>query len=167
MVLSFASVYGQREEPKYTFKMDEVAAEFEAGLAKKKVDTILQAYYLFDNGRGDKATKLYFWTENGKNHVKAIGFRKKNKAKEFESKDCPEFNKILDFYFKNLKDIVGPVPEPSITLSHNYGFYIKLEINQTEFKTYLRDESRVENKHARVQWINMIAEIAKPYIVGK
>tara|TARA_R110000751_G_scaffold307405_1_gene428572 strand:+ start:63 stop:614 length:552 start_codon:yes stop_codon:yes gene_type:complete len=170
MTLLFVS-YGQREKPKYAFKMDEIATEFEAGLANKKVDTIMQAYYLYDNGRGDKATNLYFWTENGKHQVKAIGFGKKNKAKDFESKECPEFAKILDFYFKNIETIVQSVPEqtPGVTLSlvHNYVFFIKLKMNQTEFKTFLRDDRRIKNTHPRAEWINMIAEVAEPYIAGK
>ncbi|MDF4204403.1 hypothetical protein PXD56_15620 [Maribacter sp. SA7] len=170
MALSFVS-NGQREKPKYTFKMDEVAAEFEAELTKKKVDTIMQAYYLYDNGRGDKATNLYFWTKNGKHQVKAIGFGKKNKAKDFEAKACPEFEKILDFYFQNIEAIFQSVPEqtPGATLSlvHNYGFLIKLKMNQTEFKTFLRDERRIKNTHPRAEWINMIAEVAEPYIAGK
>ena len=168
--LSFVS-HGQREKPKYTFKMDEVTAEFEAGLAKKKVDTIMQAYYLYDNGRGNKATNLYFWTENGKHQVKVIGFGKKNKAKNFDPKECPEFAEILDFYFKNIETIVQSVPEqnPGATLSlvHNYGFFIKLKMNQTEFKTFLRDDRRIKNTHPRAEWINMIADVAEPYIAEK
>jgi hypothetical protein len=156
--------YGQIEKPKYDFKMDEVSASFESELAKKKVDTIMQAFYLFDNGRGDKATNLYFWTKNGEHFVKAIRIAKKNGVKEFDIKECPEFNEILDFYFNNIKGIVNSVPKPSMGISHNYGYYIKLKINQTEFKTYLRNESRIENEHPRAEWINMIAGIAEPYI---
>ena len=147
--------------------MDEVAAEFEATLAKKKVDTILKAYYLYDNGRGDKATNLYFWTENGKNYVKAIGFGKKTKAKEFESKECPEFSKILNYYFENIEKISSPISKPSLSVSHSYGYFVKLKINRTEFKTYLRKDRLIDNNHGLVEWIKMIAEVARPYIAEK
>jgi hypothetical protein len=152
------------EKPEYDFDMDLVSAKLKSELAQKKVDTILQAYYLFDNGRGEKATDIHFWTKDGKSFVKAVGFGKKDKAKVFETKTCPEFTEILDFYFKNIEKIVGSSPKPSMYLSHNYGFYIKLEINGTEFKTYLRNESWIDNEHPRAEWIQMIAEITKPYI---
>lgn len=167
MAFSFCSIYGQTEKPKYNFKMDEIAAEFESELARKKVDTVMFAYYTFDNGRGADATQLYFWTKNGKDYVKAIRNDKKKKAKEFEIKNCPQFSKILAFYFTNIEEILGSVPEPSMMISHNYGYFIKLDINDTEFKTYLREESRIGNKHCRSEWINMIAEVARPYIADK
>lgn len=166
MVFSFVS-FGQREKPKYTFKMDQVSAEFESELSRKKVDTIMQAFYLFDNGRGADATKLFFWTEQGKSFVKAIKNAKKNGVKEFDSKECPEFSKMLDYYFENIKDISSPISKPTLSVSHSYGYLVKLEINRTEFKTYLRNERLVDNNHALVEWITMIAKVAKPYISEK
>ncbi|MEX0362553.1 MAG: hypothetical protein AB3N10_16375 [Allomuricauda sp.] len=83
------SIHAQMEKPQYSFKMDEIAAEFETELRKRKVDTVLQAYYFFDNGRGNKATKIFFWTENGENYVKAIRLAKNNGYKEFETAACP------------------------------------------------------------------------------
>lgn len=164
LLLFSSATYGQREKPKYSFKMDEIAAEFESGLRKRKIDTILAAFYFFDNGRGDKATKLLFWTEKGKNYVKAIRTAKNKGFKEFEIKECPEFESILEFYFTNIKDIISSVPKASLSTSHNYGYYIELNINRTEFKTYLRNERRTDLTHSRVKWINMIDQIAKPYI---
>ncbi len=147
--------------------MDEVAAKFEAGLAKKKVDTIMQAFYFFDNGRGADATKLIFWTEQGKSYVKAIKNAKNNGVKEFDSKECPEFSKMLDYYFENIKDMSSPISKPTLSVSHSYGYLVKLEINRTEFKTYLRNERLVAENHALVEWIKMIANVAKPYIAEK
>ncbi|WP_299316771.1 hypothetical protein [uncultured Maribacter sp.] len=162
-VASFVT-YGQRKKPKYTFKIDEVAAEFEAQLAEKKIDTVMQAYYLFDNGRGHDSTKLFFWTEEAKSYVKAIKNDNKNSVKEFDRKECSEFSKILVYYFEKIKDISSPISKPTLSISHSYGYFIKLEINKTVFKTYLRNERLFDNDHALAKWISMIAEVAKPYI---
>jgi hypothetical protein len=164
MVFSCYPIYGQAKKTKYTFKMDKVAAEFESELRQKKIDTILQAFYLFDNGRGEKATNIYIWTENGKNYIKVIRNAKNYGFKEFEVKDCPEFESVLEFYIKNIEDILRSIPKASMSISHNYGYYIKLKINQTEFKTFIRDERRTDFEHYRAKWINLIHEIAKPYI---
>ncbi|MFX0558677.1 hypothetical protein ACOCEA_17905 [Maribacter sp. CXY002] len=166
-VLFLASAYGQRAKTKFDFDMDAVSAELKSELSKQKVDTLLQAYYFFDNGRGDKATNFFFWTKDGKNYVKAIGVGKKEKANVHETMDCPKFKEILDFYFNNIKQIIGSEPKPSMIISHNYGFYVLLKVNGTEFKTYLRNESWIDNEHPRAEWIQMIAEIAKPYIENK
>ncbi|GMN06786.1 hypothetical protein MTsPCn5_21750 [Croceitalea sp. MTPC5] len=165
--LFLSGVHAQDEKPEYDFDMDAVSAKLESDLVRQKVDTILQAYYFFDNGRGEKATDIHFWTKDGKSFVKAIGFGKKEKAKVFETKNCPEFMDILDFYFNNIKEIIGSEPKPSMIVSHNYGFYVLLKINGTEFKTYLRNESWMENDHPRAEWIQMIAGIATPYIENK
>ena len=165
--LFLISTYGQKEKPEFDFDMDAVSAEFRNKLSKQKVDTLLRAYYFFDNGRGNNATNLFFWTKDGKNYIKAIGLGKKEKANVYETTDCPEFKEILDFYFNNTKEIIGSEPKPSMFLSHNYGFHVLLKINGTEFKTYLRNESWMENEHPRAKWIQMIAEIAKPYIRKK
>lgn len=162
--LFLISAYGQKEKPEFDFDMDAVSAELRNELSKQKVDTILQAHYFFDNGRGEKATNFFFWTKDGKNYVKAIGLGERKQAKIYETTDCPEFKEILDFYFNNIKEITSSEPKPAMILSHNYGFYVLLKMNRTEFKTYLRNESWMENDHLRAQWIQMIAEVAKPYI---
>lgn len=168
VICSFYNTYGQHNKKEYTFEMDRVIAEFKSELRKQKVDTVLQAFYLYDNGRGDKATDLLFWTKNGKHYVKAIKTAKKNSFKEFPIKECPEFKEILDFYFDNIKAIIGSKPKSKMWLSHNYGYSINLKINRTEFKTYLRDEKRMYDKeHFRSKWIHLIDQIARPYIEGK
>lgn len=158
---------GQDEKKEFTFKMDSVIAEFLSQLSQQKVDTILHAYYYFDNGRGDKATFLSLWTKNGKHYVNAIKTAKTNSFIEFPTKECSEFSSILNFYFENYKEIVKTRPE-SNWISHNYGYTIILRINETEFKTYLRDEKRFGDKeHFRSKWINMIDKIVRTYIEEK
>ena len=158
-------IYGQKEKPKYIFKMDEVSAEFESELKAKKVDTILQAFYHFDNGRGNKATKIFFWTKNGNSYVKAITTKKNNRYKEFNINDCPEFNDILDFFSKNESKIKSSEPKSKLWISHNYGYSITLELNSSEYNTYLRDEKRLYDKeHYKSKWVSLIDIIAKEYI---
>ena len=145
--------------------MDEVSAEFESELKAKKVDTILQAFYHFDNGRGNKATKIFFWTKDGNSYVKAIRTEKNNRYKEFDIKDCPEFNKILDFYSKNESEIKSTEPKSELWISHNYGYSVILDLNDSEYKTYLRDEKRIDDKgHMKSQWISLIDNISQQFI---
>ena len=79
---------GQKEKPEFDLDMDAVSEDFRNELAKQKVDTFLKTYYFFDNGRGDKTAKLFFWTINGENHLKAIGLGKKEKAKVYQTTNC-------------------------------------------------------------------------------
>ncbi len=167
MTFSYCTYGQQTEKSEYVFKMDEIAAKFEANLKEKKVDTLMQAYYFFDNGRGAKATKLFFWTHDGKSYVKAIRNNKTKKAKEFDLKECPQFPNIVDYYFKNSKAMFSSLPKPSILVSHNYGYIIDMKISDSEYQAYLRDEKRINNKHPLSEWINMIAEVAEPYIMEK
>lgn len=140
-------------------------ADFRSELRKKKVDTILEAFYRFDNGRGDQATYLFFWTENNLHFMKAIRYKTRKKIKDFPIKDCPQFEHILDFYFENIKDIVGVKLKETGYMSHNYGYYTRLTINQVEFKSWLRNEKRYgDPEHYRSKWISMIDKIARPYI---
>ncbi len=148
--------------------MDRVITEFESELRRQKVDTILQAYYLFDNGRGKNATNMFFWTKNGFSFIKAIKYSSEQDYIEFPIKECPEFNNILSYYFDNIKGITGSAPKSEKIISHNYGYYVELDINDTYFRTYLRNE-KVEDdrKHPRSMWILKIHEIAKDYIFSK
>ncbi|WP_452227638.1 hypothetical protein [Lacinutrix sp. MEBiC02404] len=157
--------FGQSELKKFDFEMDKAIYDFRAELTLKKVDTLLQAYYTFDNGRGNNATHLFFWRKNGKDSIKVIKTKKKNKFKEFPIKECSEFTNILDFYFNNETDIKATEPTSKMWFSHNYGYFIKLNLNNSEYKTYLRNEKRFDDKeHLKSQWINLIDNIAKEYI---
>lgn len=144
--------------------MDEVSAEFVSELKALKVDTLLQVFYHFDNGRGNKARKIFFWTKNGNSYVKAIRIEKNNSYKEFDLNDCPEFNDILDFFSKNESRIKSTNPESQLWISHNYGYSISLQVNDREYNTYLRDEKRLyDTEHFKSKWVNLIDVIAKYY----
>ena len=163
-VLLLKPAHAQREAPRFTSKMDSITAEVKRKLSSQRIDTLMEAYYAFDNGRGDRTTNLFFWTKNGKSYMKVIGHGKKERDFIYEEKECPEFEEIINYYLNNIRSIVGSEPEPSLILSHNYGFYIFLKINGTEFKTGLRNESWMDNDHPRAKWIQLIANASKPFI---
>lgn len=169
LLIGFSTLLrGQTEGEKYLFDMDRVIAEFETELRRQKVDTILQAYYLFDNGRGEKATNLFFWTKDGESFTKSIKYSSEQDYIEFPTEECNDFKNILNFYFDNIRGITGSVPKSEIIVSHNYGYYLELDINDTYFRTYLRND-RVESDrdHPRSVWVRMIHEVAKTYIFQK
>jgi len=167
VLLIMTSIYsfGQTQQKEFSFKMDKAITEFESALKIQKVDTILRAYYHFDNGRGNNATYLFLWKKNGKNYLKAIKYKKRNRYKEFPIEECSELTNILEFYLKNKTEIKATEPKSKMWMSHNYGYFIKLNLNETEYKTYLRNEKRFDNKeHFKSQWVNLIDKIAEKYI---
>ena len=164
---AFVSIisFGQIEQKTFDFKMDKAIAEFRTELTNKNVDTLLQAYYTFDNGRGNNATHLFLWKKNGTEYLKVIKYKKNNKFKEFPINECPELTNILDFYFKNETEIKTTDPKSKLWISHNYGYYLKLNLNDSEYKTYLRNEKRFDDKeNLKSQWITLIDKLEEDYI---
>ena len=165
--LVFVSIisFGQTEQKSFDFKMDKKIADFRTELTTKKVDTLLQAYYFFDNGRGNKATYLFLWQKCGKEFLKVIKYKKNNKFTEFPITECPELKNILAFYLENEAEIKTIEPKSKLWMSHNYGYSVRLNINGSEYKTYLRNEKRFDDKeNLKSQWITLIDKIAEDYI---
>ena len=161
LTILFLPFFGkaQKEDREQRFNFDYAARRVVTGLDSSGVDTILTAYYHYDNGIGTRATKLILWQEGGECFAQALCIRKKGRYKEIGPEKLSS-DSIFEFFFSHRVDTVTSHPRVDYWLSHNYGYSIDFKYGTGKYTAYLRDENRAAHPtHPKSQWIALIDRV--------
>lgn len=145
----------------FSFKMDYAAEQFFNKLKDNNVDTIISAFYCFNNGRGRNASKIFIWKKEGRILMKVIKIKKKDKFKEFKEEEIST-DSIFTYYLINRIDTVSSQPKELYRLSHDYCYYIDILIDTSKSRCSVCNFERITDlTHPKSIWVEMIDNLVR------
>lgn len=153
--------FGQEKEIDYRFKMDIKAEQFLNSLKERNIDTLLNIFYHFNNGRGSNASKIFIWKENGSTFLKIIKIKKKDSYIEYKEEKIST-DSIFTHYIQNKIDTVSSHPKSSTWLSHDYCYSIDILIDSTNTTCAVCNLERMnDTTHPKSIWVELIDKLIR------